>query len=166
MHGTRTQNRSCVLEDGFTTWSSFGSSAGARRRAPYGCLTSTHGKLLRESVVTHGGIGNRPASDFFVTERSGPVPVWEASNDDSASSSDEPLHGSGRVLEAWIPFECRCNLEGTYDLSCSAEIFVADTSDDPRESPCERERRRADPDGLIGALRGCAPQSAIPHVEV
>ena len=103
---------------------------------------------------------------FFVTERSGSVPVWEASNDDSASSSDEPLHGSGRVLEAWIPFECRCDLEGTYDLACSTEIFVADTSDHPRDPLCERERRRADSDGLISALRGCAPQSAIPDVEV
>ena len=77
---------------------------------------------------------------FFVTEGSASVPVCEASGGDSASSSDETLHGSGRVLEAWIPFHCRCSLEGTYDLSCSAEIFVADTSDDPRESPCEREQ--------------------------
>ena len=103
---------------------------------------------------------------FFVTEGPGPVPVREASGDDSVSSSDETLHDTGRVLEAWIPLECRCNLEGTYDLACSTGIFVADTSDHPRDLLCERARRRADSDGLISALRECASQSAIPDVAV
>ena len=103
---------------------------------------------------------------FFVTPGPGPIPVREASGDDSASSSDETLHETGRVLEAWIPLECRCDLEGTYDLACSTGIFVADTSDHPRDLLCERARRRADSDGLISALRECASQSAIPDVEV
>ena len=103
---------------------------------------------------------------FFVTEGPGPVPVREASGDDSVSSSDETLHDTGRVLEAWIPLECRCNLEGTYDLACSTGIFVADTSDHPRDLLCERARRRADSDGLISALRECASLSAIPDVAV
>ena len=74
---------------------------------------------------------------FFVAERFEPVHVCEASSDDGAPSSGETLYRSGRVLEIWVPFECSYNAGGSYDLSCSIEIFVADGSDHPEDPPAE-----------------------------
>ena len=87
----------------------------------------------------------------------------------------------GRVLEIWVPFECSHSVEGTYDLSCSVEVFVADGTvypEDrltwevlggwsPGEDPAlEWERRRADTRDLMCALGGCTQRSAVPDVEV
>ena len=94
---------------------------------------------------------------------------------------DGTPYRAGRVLEIWVPFECSHNVEGTYDLSCSVEVFVADGTVypgdrltwealdgwNPGQDPAlELERRRADTRELMCALGGCTLRSAVPDVEV
>ena len=98
---------------------------------------------------------------IFVAERFEPVHVCEASSDDGAPSSGETLYRSGRVLEIWVPFECSYNAGGSYDLSCSIEIFVADGSDHPEDPPRKWERQRADTNDLMSALSGCILRPAF-----
>ena len=117
-----------------------------------------------------------PRSDlfrFYLSKRS----EWASLSDDSDFdlASDETPCRAGRVLEIWVPFRCSYNVEGTYDLSCSIEVFVAHGTvfpDDPRtrevprgcepeEDPTvEWERRRAGAWDVLCALSGCPLRSA------
>ena len=116
---------------------------------------------------------------FYISERFEWLHLWDGWSVDPVP--DVTPYRAGRVLEIWIPFKCSCNVQGSYDLSCSIEIFVADGkdhpedpgtggdpsgSDPPGDPQLVWERQRAHPWDLMCALSGCTLRSAVPDTEV
>ena len=58
---------------------------------------------------------------FYISERF----KWNRFDWNSDHAPNERSHMAGRVLEIWVPFRCTSAVGGTYDLSCSVEVFLA-----------------------------------------